>query len=121
LLQEGRRQQKKGRRQLLEGRTQLQEGRRQQLEARRQASIHQLRQIDCPNINVFSFFSHGVLLALMERVFTELFNLIAVAQRKDPSPGDAGLRIEPGTYRTAWKPCPTMTLAKIQTWAQQNI
>ncbi len=51
-LQVGRRQQKEGKTQLPEGRTQLQEGRRQE-------SIHQLRQIDCPNINVFSFFPRG--------------------------------------------------------------
>jgi hypothetical protein len=51
-LQEGRRQQKEGRRQQQVGRRELREG-------RRQASIHQLRQIDCPNINVFSFFPMG--------------------------------------------------------------
>jgi single-stranded DNA-binding protein len=57
---EARRQLREGRMQLLEGRMQLLEGRRQQQEGRRQASIHQLRQIDCPNKNVFSFFPMGL-------------------------------------------------------------
>jgi hypothetical protein len=71
-LQVGRRQQKEARRQLLEGRRQQKEARRQQLEGRtqlregrRQGSIQQLRQIDCPTINVFSFSPWGFL-ALME-------------------------------------------------------
>jgi hypothetical protein len=48
---------REGRTQLQEGRRQQKEGRRQEQEGRRQASIHQLRQIDCPNINVFIAFS----------------------------------------------------------------
>jgi YD repeat-containing protein len=62
----GRTQLREGRRQQKEGRTQLLEGRKQLLEGRRQASIHQLRQIDCPDINVFSFFPMGFFLAWME-------------------------------------------------------
>jgi hypothetical protein len=54
---EGRRQLQEGRRQLLEGRRQQKEGRTRLREGRRQASIHQLRQIDCPNINVFLAFT----------------------------------------------------------------
>jgi hypothetical protein len=55
LLREGRTQLQEGRSQQKEARRQLLEGRRQMLEGRRQGR-HQLRQIDCPDINVFSFF-----------------------------------------------------------------
>ncbi len=50
---------REGRTQLQVGRSQQKEARRQQQEGRRQASIHQLRQIDCPNVNVFSSVPQG--------------------------------------------------------------